>query len=269
MSIGERIAQARKKKGLTQEYLAWKTGVTVQAVSAWENDKNAPDRDHLIALSKVLDLSLDGLMSGIPGPELGQGRAYFDPERMYTFVKAKAQAAGLTQALAALPLMRKALEGKKIEGSDAPYCVRPLTMACHALAMGIADDDALAVVLLTDAVRLSRAPLIDLPVSENVRGALRLLSRGGAEGGENEGEYFAGIAKHPLASLAACMDRCCALSFPADGASREQLAECVRQTDTYVLPLLEALKEVPAWNDAAWLMRYHLTAVLGALRRLL
>ena len=266
MTIGERIAEARKKKGLTQEYLAWKTNVSVQAVSAWENDRNMPDRDHLIALSGALEVPLEQLTGGRPDPGFVPGTPYFDPERMYTFVKAKAQAAGLPQALAALPLMRGALSGRTLEGSGAPYSVRPLTMACHALAMGIADDDVLAAVLLADAARLGGAPL---PVNENVREALRLLSRSQGDGVGTEEAYFAGIAGHPLAALAACIERCCELSTMAGGLSREKMIERVKQAEKYALPLLDAVKQAPAWNDAAWLLRYQTVTALETLMRLL
>lgn len=42
-SIGNRICKFRKEKGLTQEDLAGKLGVSSQAVSKWENDQSCPD----------------------------------------------------------------------------------------------------------------------------------------------------------------------------------------------------------------------------------
>ena len=36
MTLGEEIASARKEKGMTQEMLAEKLGVTRQAVARWE-----------------------------------------------------------------------------------------------------------------------------------------------------------------------------------------------------------------------------------------
>ena len=59
--IGERIKAARKVKGLSQEDLGDLLGVSFQAVSSWETGKFIPDSDHLPALAKALDISLDAL----------------------------------------------------------------------------------------------------------------------------------------------------------------------------------------------------------------
>ena len=43
MSLGERIALARKQAGLSQEQLGEKLGVSRQAVSKWESSQTNPD----------------------------------------------------------------------------------------------------------------------------------------------------------------------------------------------------------------------------------
>ena len=43
MTLGNRIAQLRRQKGLKQEDMAEALGVSPQAVSKWENDMNCPD----------------------------------------------------------------------------------------------------------------------------------------------------------------------------------------------------------------------------------
>ena len=63
-TIGERIAEKRKAKGLTQEELAEKLGVSAQAVSKWENDISCPDIMTLPPLAKILGCSVDELLSG-------------------------------------------------------------------------------------------------------------------------------------------------------------------------------------------------------------
>lgn len=63
-TIGSRIAKWRKEKGLTQEELAAKLGVSAQAVSKWENDISCPDISLLPQLVRVLGVTADELLTG-------------------------------------------------------------------------------------------------------------------------------------------------------------------------------------------------------------
>ena len=63
-TIGSRIAALRKQKGLSQEKLAEKLGVSSQAVSKWENDASCPDISLLPALADVLGVTTDELLTG-------------------------------------------------------------------------------------------------------------------------------------------------------------------------------------------------------------
>lgn len=63
-TIGQNIAELRKKKGLTQEELAEKMCVTAQAVSKWERDASYPDVTALSALAKALGVSVAAIVEG-------------------------------------------------------------------------------------------------------------------------------------------------------------------------------------------------------------
>lgn len=56
------IYRQRRERGLTQEQLASRLGLTAQAISRWENGRTVPDFDSLVSLSKALEVSLDKLM---------------------------------------------------------------------------------------------------------------------------------------------------------------------------------------------------------------
>ena len=272
MKIGDRIADARRAQKMTQEELAARLGVSFQAVSTWERDENLPDTAHLLALSKALKLSPNALMGDLRR-DWTLRAPHADPARMYTYVKTRAQSEGLEQTLRALPLMREKHAGQKRRGmvDEAPYYVHPLTLACHALAMGIAEDDALAALLLHDVVEDTDTPLEALPVGERAREAVRLVSYNSYPGDKNDIKplYYAEIAKNELASLVKCLDRCNNLSCMADGFSGAKMAQYVVETEKYVLPLLDVIKAVPKWNNAAWLLRYQIMALLETFKRLL
>ena len=63
-TIGQNIAELRKKKGLTQEELAEKMCVTAQAVSKWERDASYPDVTVLSALAQALGVSVAAIIEG-------------------------------------------------------------------------------------------------------------------------------------------------------------------------------------------------------------
>ena len=63
-TIGQRIAALRREKGLKQDELAEKLGVSPQAVSKWENDQTCPDISLLPQLAKLLGVSVDELLTG-------------------------------------------------------------------------------------------------------------------------------------------------------------------------------------------------------------
>lgn len=64
MSIGERISELRKNRGLSQGHLAQLLGVSRQAVSKWENDSSSPDTIRLIQLADILDTDAEYLATG-------------------------------------------------------------------------------------------------------------------------------------------------------------------------------------------------------------
>lgn len=61
-TLGQRIAHYRKLRGITQEELGEKCGVSSQAVSKWENDISAPDITLLGTLSEIFGISADELL---------------------------------------------------------------------------------------------------------------------------------------------------------------------------------------------------------------
>ena len=63
MDIGVVIKKYRKEAGMTQEEIANRLGVTTPAVNKWENSNSKPDIELLAPIARLLDISLDTLLS--------------------------------------------------------------------------------------------------------------------------------------------------------------------------------------------------------------
>lgn len=62
--IGKFIAQRRKEKHMTQAQLASYLSITDRAVSKWERGKGLPDATYMLDLCKLLDISVNELLTG-------------------------------------------------------------------------------------------------------------------------------------------------------------------------------------------------------------
>ena len=62
MSLGNSLFHARKKRGLSQEGVAEKLGVSRQTVSKWETDETVPDIRQAKTMAALYKISLDELI---------------------------------------------------------------------------------------------------------------------------------------------------------------------------------------------------------------
>jgi len=62
--VGAQIARLRREKGLTQNELGDRLGVSFQAVSKWERGETLPDTAILLDLANVLETSVDLILTG-------------------------------------------------------------------------------------------------------------------------------------------------------------------------------------------------------------
>lgn len=64
LDLAGRLQQLRKQRGLSQEELAGRLGVSRQAVSKWESAQAQPELEKLLALSDFFAVSCDYLLKG-------------------------------------------------------------------------------------------------------------------------------------------------------------------------------------------------------------
>ena len=61
MNLGEKIKSLRKKRGVSQEYLADRLGISFQAVSKWETGTTLPDVTLIPSIASFFGVSTDEL----------------------------------------------------------------------------------------------------------------------------------------------------------------------------------------------------------------
>ena len=81
MTLGEKLSEKRRARGMTQEEVAEKLGVTPQAVSKWENDGSCPDIFLLPAIASLYATTVDDLLSREKTPVA----TYVPPEQRKRF----------------------------------------------------------------------------------------------------------------------------------------------------------------------------------------
>jgi transcriptional regulator with XRE-family HTH domain len=62
-TLGKKISDLRREKGIKQEEMAERLGVSPQAVSKWENDISCPDIMLLPKIAQMFNVTIDSLLS--------------------------------------------------------------------------------------------------------------------------------------------------------------------------------------------------------------
>ncbi len=245
--------------------------VSFQAVSSWERDEYKPDTDNLIKLAGALDVSVSAIVEEKCNTFKTKETIY-NWEHMKTYVKTTAKNCGMTNTLKAVDYAVSAHEGQKRKRSNTPYIYHPLNMACHALSMGIKEDEIIAACLLHDVIEDCGKTLNDLPINEETREIVRLMSHEKTNDWNRDAvmeAYYSGLMSDPKASLVKCIDRCNNLTTMSWGLSRERICRMIMETEKYYPGLLQVLKETPEYNDAAWLLKYQIESMLDIYKRLI
>ena len=271
MSIGSNIKSLREERKLTQDQVAEAMGISFQAVSSWERDEYKPDTDKLIKLAEFFDVSVSAIAEEKHNT-FKTKKAIYDWEHMRIYVKTTARNFKLANTLKAVDFAIKAHEGQRRKHSSIPYIYHPLNLACHALSMGIVDDAVISACLLHDVVEDCSADLDDLPVDDEVKTLVELLTCEKTND-QNRREimsvYYKAIAANPKAALVKCMDRCNNLTTMSWGLSRERIYRMIKETEEYYPVLLKTIKDTTEYNNAAWLLKYQMESMLDIYKRLL
>ena len=271
MSIGNNIKSLREERKYTQEKVADLLGISFQAVSSWERDEYKPDMDKLLKLAEIFDVSVSAIAEEKHNA-FKTKKALYNWEHMKTYVKTTAKHFKLYNTLKAVDFAVEAHEGQRRKRSAIPYIYHPLNLACHALSMNIIEDEIIAACMLHDVVEDCDKTYDELPVNDETREIVRLLTCEDTNESNRDriiAAYYSEIVKNPKASLIKCLDRCNNLTTMSWGLSREKIYRMIKETDQYYPALIKTIKAVPEYNNAAWLLQYQMESMLDIYKRLM
>ena len=277
-TLGYRLAEARKNCGLTQAQVAEKLYITTQSISAWERGNSVPDTDKIPEIAALYGVTTDWLLSGRhPSAEAEKVTSnlsdrLFNETRMAAYVSAYCNAKQLHQAKKALAFAKEKHEGqlrKAGQGNERiPYIYHPLLLTCHALALGLEEDELLSACLLHDVCEDCGVDPEELPVNEETKEAVRLLTKpvDFQKTEKFEREYYDGIAGNRIAVMVKLLDRCNNISSMSSSFTDRHMDEYIAETRKYVQPLMDrARKDYPEYTNQLFLIRYHMNSVMKAI----
>lgn len=202
----------------------------------------------------------------------------FSEEHMYRRIEGYCKSDEYPQTYKALSFMKNSHSGqyrKQTWFSDEKvlYIEHPLLMACHAHALGVKKDEILAAILLHDVCEDCGVTGDELPVSEEVRRIVELLTFEVPQGmtkEEAKKAYYERIKTNPEAAIIKVLDRCNNVSTMVASFTREKLVAYVDETEKYVYSLMDYIKkEYEEYRDALFVLKYHILSVVETIKNML
>lgn len=188
-------------------------------------------------------------------------------DKLQEYIRGCLQEYHMTQSICALDFAVQMHRGQKRK-EGIPYIVHPMTMACHALSLGIREDDLLAVILLHDVCEDCPVEPEELPVNENIKKGVVCMTFERREGETKEDaleRYYKRMRESREACLTKLFDRCHNVSSMAKAFSGSKINSYIMETRKYIYPLFDCVKErYPEWTEIVFVLEYHMKSVIGA-----
>jgi len=192
----------------------------------------------------------------------------FSADKMFTYIRGYASAEKMDATIHALMYMRQKHNGQ-LRKSGEPYIIHPLTMACHALSIGITDDTTIAVILLHDVCEDCNIPVERLPFNQEVKDAVSLVTFTVDEGETKEEakkRYYKNITTNKHATITKLIDRCHNVSSMAGTFTKSKLIAYIDETREFIIPLRRTGKEnFPEISDQLFILKYHIVSIVDSI----
>ena len=196
----------------------------------------------------------------------------YNIDMMYAHIHDFAVSRQMEQTVQALSFARKMHSGQYRKSGE-EYIIHPLTMACHAISLGMDDDTLISTILLHDVCEDCGVSPQELPVSQEVRYGVELMTFTVQEGETKDAakrRYYDRLGENKTAAVTKLIDRCHNVSTMAGTFSKENMKAYIEETREYVLPLL--CRTLERYPDLAWVLfsiHYHITSVIDAAEQIL
>lgn len=197
-------------------------------------------------------------------------RLQFDEEAAYMeqYLREYIREHHMQQSAEALEAAIRLHQGqKRTEGK--PYIIHPMMLAMHGIALGVAKDDLMAVMLLHDVCEDCPVCPEELAVNENVRQGVRCITKTRREGEDKEAmmqRYMEDIRESKEACIAKIFDRCHNVSSMAGVFSEKRMQAYITETKKYIYPLIQYVKETyPEYDSAVFALEYQITSIINGL----
>lgn len=188
----------------------------------------------------------------------------YNENKMFTYLRGFCKGAGMYSSLKALGFMREK-HGDQRRADGQLFIVHPLWMASYAAALGIKDDDVLAVILLHDVCEDTGTSIDSLPFNENIRRGVKYVTFTKYEDEEKQTakiRYFKELLESREALICKGLDRFMNLSTMEGVLSEEAIIKNIKETDELLLPVMKAGKEKwPELSDLLFVIRANIRAV--------
>ena len=195
----------------------------------------------------------------------------YDCKILYDLIKDYAETNGFTETPEALSFAMKSHEGQYRSGkTHIPYICHPMMVAVHAIVLGFGDDTTLAACLLHDVLEDCGVGRDALPVKEETKKIVELLTRDKARLDEDGRKaYYGGISKSPTAVIVKLLDRNNNISDMPTGFSRTKMESYLEETRKWIIPLFaEAKKYFPDKTAQIMVLQYHMESMMEAVEAL-
>lgn len=176
----------------------------------------------------------------------------------------------MQQSLRALVYAREKHSGQTRKDGN-PYIAHPLAMACYAAALGIRDDQTMAIILLHDVCEDCGIDFNELPFDDKVRTGVRYvtITKFGTDRSKDETKrrYYSELIYDERAIITKGIDKYMNLSDMVFSLSRDAIGKNTAESDILLLPVLKKAKEKYCdLSDIIYTIRTNIKSVCGIYR---